>query len=69
MDEQRSWQERYGVADLELRHWGALVGMAFVVASPFFALVRGEAGMLAFGVGLLVFFVSANAVPDDDEET
>lgn len=71
MDDQRSWQERYGVADLEAHHWCALIGIAFVLASPFFALARAEAGLMALGVGMLVFFLSAEAAgdpPSDDEK-
>ncbi len=56
--EQRSWQERWGVDELEFRHWCALIGAGFIVASPFFALARGEAGLLAFAVGVLAIFLA-----------
>ena len=69
MDEQRSWQERYGVADWEERHWCSAIGIAFIVASPFFALARAEAGLLAFLVGFLAFALACVATPDDDEKT
>lgn len=69
MCEQRSWQERYGVADLEAGHWIGIGGMAFIVLSPFFALVREAAGALALIVGLMMFMASAHMTPDDDGET
>lgn len=67
MDDQRRWQERWGVADLEFHHAVALIGIGFILISPFFALVRGEAGAIALAVGLLAFFVAAHTAPDDND--
>jgi hypothetical protein len=66
--DQRSWQDRWGVAELEFHHCVALVGIGFILLSPFFALVRGEAGLLAFVVGMLAFFGAAHTAPDDGDQ-
>lgn len=64
MDDQRGWRERYGVADWEDRHWCAAVGVGFMLASPFFALGRAEAGGLAFVVGFIALMLAVAATPD-----
>lgn len=68
MDEQRSWQERWGVADLETRHWVGLVGLAFVALSPFLALGQPVAGLLGFVVGMLLFAIAAADAPDENTD-
>lgn len=65
MSDQRSWQERWGVAELDVHHWLGFVGIAFLALSPFLALVKETAGMLAFGVGLLAFFWAVLITPDE----
>lgn len=72
MDEQRSWQERWGVAGAEPEHVLVLVAIVLAVLAPFFALVRGEAGGIALGSALFLFFLGvlmAGAQEEHDEET
>lgn len=65
MDEQRGWKGAMGRwRPSEDRHLVALVGIVFVMLSPFFALARGEAGLLAFAVGGLMLLGAAHATPD-----
>ena len=68
MDDQRGWQERYGVDDWEVHHWVAVLAIASVCASPFIAIVRGEAGLLFFAAGVLAFFLAAHAAPDKNQK-
>ena len=49
-------------------HWVFLVGVGFMAASPFLALVSGVSGWLAFLVGLLAVFAAAHTAPDNDED-
>ena len=64
MTEQRGWQERWGVADLEFNQVCVLIAAGFVLASPFFALANGDAGWLSFMVGFIVFWVAVMMTPD-----
>ena len=48
---QKWWEE------LEGRHWLALLAFVFLVLSPFLALARVEAGVLSFGVALMLLLM------------
>lgn len=50
--------------ELKFRHHAALVGVVFILISPFLALVRPESGVLAFGVGMLALCLAASDTPE-----
>lgn len=66
-DDHRGWRERYGVANFEAHHWIAVLGVGFVLAAPFFALVQPAAGFLAIVVGMLALIFSSHVRNDAQE--
>lgn len=62
--DRRSWRERYGVDNFEAHHWIAVMGVGFILASPFFALVEPAAGFLAIVVGVLALTFSVHVRND-----
>lgn len=64
MEEKVHWWYRWGFDELKPYHWLALVCLALVFVSPFFALVQPAAGLLAFGVGVFMLWLIAQCVDD-----
>lgn len=51
------WWYRWGLDKLKPHQWLALVCLVLVFTSPFFALVRPEAGFLVFLVGFFFLWL------------